>query len=310
MKDETIIAAISQRDPEVMDHVINQYSRLLWPIAGAVLKNAGSEQDVEECVADTFIYLWEHPDKFNPGRGSLKTLLCILTRSRAIDRYRQITRHSVVPLEEVVLADQFGMQEVLIREETRRELLAQFDGTVVPPADSALAVDKTPEGVVFDETYPMERQYELVGQYRPIIDGYGRIVAGFSSPTGYEHTLTLEALLPTYQGEVGGGVTLPLIYLFTYEASAIREDSYAFICGQLLSFEEMEQYKVYQDEQYAVYEVTDLFYTDLDAYIDYFLTTREDIYFDEQVRRRVHNMYDYYRDKENLGSQFYYNLPK
>lgn len=124
MKDETIIAAISQRDPEVMDHVINQYSRLLWPIAGAVLKNAGSEQDVEECVADTFIYLWEHPDKFNPGRGSLKTLLCILTRSRAIDRYRQITRHSVVSLEEVVLADQFGMQEVLIREETRRELLA------------------------------------------------------------------------------------------------------------------------------------------------------------------------------------------
>lgn len=191
-----------------------------------------------------------------------------------------------------------------------QELLAQFNGTVVPPADSVLTVDKTPEGVVFDEAYPMERQYELVGEYRPIIDGYGRIVAGFNSPTGYEHTLTLESLLPTYQGEVGGGVTLPLIYLFTYEVPAIQEDSYAFLYGRLLSFGEMEQYKVYQDEQYAVYEMTDLFYTDLDAYIDYFLTTREDIYFDEQIRRRVHNIYDYYRDKETLGSQFYYNLPE
>ncbi|MDO5152066.1 MAG: hypothetical protein Q4D50_01715 [Eubacteriales bacterium] len=191
-----------------------------------------------------------------------------------------------------------------------QELLARFNGTVVPPVDSALTVDKTPEGVVFDETYPMERQYELVGEYRPIIDGYGRIVAGFNSPTGYEHALTLDSLLPLYQGEVGGGAGIPLIYMFTYEVSAIQEDSYAFLYGQLLSFGEMEPYKVYQDGQYAVYEVTDLFYTDLDAYINYFLTTRNDIYFDEQIRQRVHNIYDYYKDKETLGSQFYYNLPE
>lgn len=124
MKDETIIAAISQRDPGAMDHVINQYSRLLWPIASAVLKNAGSVQDVEECVADAFIYLWEHPDKFDPSRGSLKSLLCIVVRSRAIDRYRQLSRRHTVPLEEAVLAESFGLQEELIREETRRELLA------------------------------------------------------------------------------------------------------------------------------------------------------------------------------------------
>lgn len=191
-----------------------------------------------------------------------------------------------------------------------QELLARFNRTVVPPVDSALTVDKTPEGVVFDETYPMERQYELVGEYRPIIDGYGRIVAGFNSPAGYEHALTLDSLLPLYQGEVGGGAGIPLIYMFTYEVSAIQEDSYAFLYGQLLSFGEMEPYKVYQDGQYAVYEVTDLFYTDLDAYIDYFLTTRDDIYFDEQIRQRVHNIYDYYKDKETLGSQFYYNLPE
>lgn len=230
-----------------------------------------------------------------------------------------VTAESIAAIEEELrfyFEDAYADQAVSSNEKNAeymqkvQELLAQFDGTVVPPADSALAVDKTPEGVAFDETYPMERQYELVGEYRPIIDGYGRIVAGFNSPTGYEHTLTLETLLPSYQGEVGGGVTLPLIYLFTYEVSAIREDSYAFIYGQFLSFDEMEQYKVYQDEQYAVYEMTDLFYTDLDAYMDYFLTTRKDICFDEQIRQRVQNMYDYYRDKETLGGQFYYNLPE
>lgn len=191
-----------------------------------------------------------------------------------------------------------------------QELLAEFEGTVIPPVDPMLIVDHLPEGVVLDESYPMERQYELVGQYYRIIDGYSRIVAGFNSPTGWENALTLGALLPQYEGQVGGGAeTIPLIYMFTYEVSAIKEDSYAFIYGQILSFEEMEAYKVYSDEQYAVYEVTDLFYTDLDAYLDYFLTTRSDIYCDEQVRQRVHNIYDYFKDPETLGGQFHYHLP-
>ncbi len=132
MKDETIIAAIAAGDADMMNHVINKFSRLLWPIAGAVLKNAGSEQDVEECVADAFIYLWEHPERFDPGRGTLKSWLCIVARSRAVDRYRQITRRSTVPLEEAALSDGLGMQEQLMREETRRELLAAVNALGEP----------------------------------------------------------------------------------------------------------------------------------------------------------------------------------
>ena len=76
-----------------------------------------------------------------------------------------------------------------------------------------------------------------------------------------------------------------------------------------MTFEELKGYKVYEDQQYTVYEVTDLFYTDLDAYLDYFLTTRTDIYMDEQVRQRVRSIYDYYKLKGNLTDAFYYNLP-
>lgn len=124
MKDEAVIAAIGNREELAMNTVINKYSRLLWSIASAVLKNVGDDRDVEEVVADAFIFLWEHPGKFDPRRGSLKSLLCIVARSRAIDRYRDLTRRATVPLEETVLADSFGMQEQLMQEETRRELLA------------------------------------------------------------------------------------------------------------------------------------------------------------------------------------------
>lgn len=157
MKDEAMIRGIAARDEDVMNEVINKYSRLLWPIASAVLKNAGNVHDVEECIADAFIYLWEHPEKFDPARGKLKSLLCIVVRSRAIDRYRQISRRSTVSLEEVVLTDSFGMQEALLREETRRELLAAVNALGEPgreilvrryyydqkPREIALALDMT-----------------------------------------------------------------------------------------------------------------------------------------------------------------------
>lgn len=49
--------------------------------------------------------------------------------------------------------------------------------------------------------------------------------------------------------------------------------------------------------------MTDLFYTDLDEYLDKFVTVMEGkvpLYFDEQIRRRVHNIRDFLRDGQTL----------
>lgn len=132
MREENLITALARRDADAMNEIINKFARLLWPIVSAVLKNVGSEQDVEEVVADAFIYLWEHPGRFDPKRGSLKTMLCVVARSRAIDRYRELTRRSTVPLEEAFLADCLGMQEEFLKEETRQELKAAVNALGEP----------------------------------------------------------------------------------------------------------------------------------------------------------------------------------
>ncbi len=124
MTDITAIAGIKEKDELTICKIINKYSRLLWPIAATVLKNVGTEQDVEECVADVFIDLWENPDKYDPERGSLKSWLCMVARCRAIDRYRALSKHSTVSLESAMMVGRMGMQDALLQEETKKELVA------------------------------------------------------------------------------------------------------------------------------------------------------------------------------------------
>ena len=115
---------------------------------------------------------------------------------------------------------------------------------------------------------------------------------------------------PQHKGEVDGGAEVPLLYFFTYSVDDIQSpEDYAFIHGQIITFEQLEQYKVYEDDQYVCYEVTDLFYTNLRQHVESIISQRSDIYFDEQVWERVENIYTYYKDRDVLASRFYYNVP-
>ena len=70
MNDKKIISAIEARDEQMLAFVVQKFSKLLWKIAASILINAASVQDVEECVADVFIYLWQYPESMILTRRS------------------------------------------------------------------------------------------------------------------------------------------------------------------------------------------------------------------------------------------------
>ena len=155
MNDEKLVARIKQGEEAAIDQVINKYSRLLWHIASAVLDKVGSVQDVEECVADVFIHLWQHSDKFDPARGKLKVYLSTLARSKAIDRYRVLAKQQNSAFEDNLPVEQLGLFDELAEKEEKQALIAAVRALDEPdreilirryfyeqkPRDIALALD-------------------------------------------------------------------------------------------------------------------------------------------------------------------------
>ncbi|HYP47910.1 MAG TPA: sigma-70 family RNA polymerase sigma factor [Thermoleophilaceae bacterium] len=85
----------------------------------------GERAAAEDVVQDVFLSLWREPQKFDPRRGTLRTYVAMMARSRALDRIRTRTAgESAVDrlAHEVSVAPRFGQapdEAVLDREQAR-----------------------------------------------------------------------------------------------------------------------------------------------------------------------------------------------
>lgn len=122
LNDKKMISAIIKRDEQMLAFVIQKYSKLLWKITASILLNVSSVQEVEECVADVFIFLWQYPEKYNPDRAKLSSWLSMIARSKAVDRYRSLIKNKEISMEEIIV-ESLGYAEVKTSDEDKEELL-------------------------------------------------------------------------------------------------------------------------------------------------------------------------------------------
>lgn len=92
MNDHKKLKAFKNTETAKIHETICQYSPLLFCVVQSILKEKGSHEDIEECVADVFIYLWQHPNYFDSKRGTLKNYLCLIAKSKALDKYRKLSK--------------------------------------------------------------------------------------------------------------------------------------------------------------------------------------------------------------------------
>lgn len=177
------------------------------------------------------------------------------------------------------------------------EYLLRCGKTVVYSVDGGLLAESVPDGIIFDETVAPELQYTLQAQHFTLHDAFGKFVAAGA----HEAFQMLGVYLPAYEGSDDESWILPLVYLATYAKSdVVTGEEVAFIHGQLVSFSDLADCLVYEDQEYLCYNVTSLFYTDLQDYVENVVGMDPDYYYYEATFfTRIENFYNYFM--ENLS---------
>lgn len=108
MDEKLLIDKIKQNPKDGLMDAFELFGPL---VKGIVVKTLGRSKarDIEECISDTFIKLWQSIDLYDEQRGSLRAFITIIARNTAIDRYRRshsrIAMHPIDDMNPVAAQD-------------------------------------------------------------------------------------------------------------------------------------------------------------------------------------------------------------
>ncbi|HVL94043.1 MAG TPA: sigma-70 family RNA polymerase sigma factor [Acidimicrobiales bacterium] len=85
LSDGGLVVAIGRYREEALAEAYRRHAGAVFALARRVLSDGVA---AEEVVQEVFLRLWSAPDKFDPGRGSLRSYLLAQTHGRAVDLLR------------------------------------------------------------------------------------------------------------------------------------------------------------------------------------------------------------------------------
>lgn len=91
MTDQEWLELMHSSPKEGRRALIDNYSNLVYAIVLNKLKGCASREDIEDCVSDVFVTVFEAEDKFSASSGSLKSYISTIAKRTAIDAWRRLT---------------------------------------------------------------------------------------------------------------------------------------------------------------------------------------------------------------------------
>ena len=160
VSDAQLVTAVARYSEVALAEVYRRHGGAVYGLARRVLNNESEAQDVTQ---EVFLRLWNQPDRFDPGRGTLRSFLLAQSHARAVDTIRSLNARRAREAKDaqrtasaqydmsheawdLALADKVSVALAELPKEERRAIeLAYFEGRTYVEVAELL---DTPEGTV------------------------------------------------------------------------------------------------------------------------------------------------------------------
>lgn len=129
--DSALVVAIGRWRQDALAEAYRRHAGAVFGLALRPLRDRALAEDV---VQEVFLRLWDHPDRFDPARGSLRSFLLAQAHGRAVDMIRSETSRRTREDKEARLTAGAGYDleheawDVAVGDQVREALTTLADG--------------------------------------------------------------------------------------------------------------------------------------------------------------------------------------
>lgn len=143
VSDEKLIKVLNTNPENGLEILMENYTGLVYTIVYNQLSNVLSNEDIEECVSDIFYEVFNHKDRIDLNKGSIKGFLAVVSKRKAIDLYRKYKNENniKVSIDNIDINDDCGDVVTKITESERNSILLDTIKSLGEP-DSEIMIRK------------------------------------------------------------------------------------------------------------------------------------------------------------------------
>ncbi len=125
MKEQEIVQLLKDRKQQGIEELLRYYGPLMRYVISPIVNNA---EDVEECLNEAAMRVWEKIDLYDAQRGGWNSWLTALTRNVAINKAKAIQKYSLNnELSETLSSTEPSPEEAVIQQERKDALLSALN---------------------------------------------------------------------------------------------------------------------------------------------------------------------------------------
>jgi len=119
------VTQIKKKNIRALESAMDKYGNLVYGIVRNMLNAGGSRPYIEECINDVFLAVWNNIESFDETKGDFKCWIAAISKYKAIDYQKKLCKqNSVEWFEAGELYDELTTENIVVRKENRKELLA------------------------------------------------------------------------------------------------------------------------------------------------------------------------------------------